>query len=168
VSTDGLRRSFTALLVLSLALFVAGCGQMSNPTYDLGQAGCAPASDATIAAIQQEVTADGSLRNGVSVRSGAGTLVSAELHLHGTSKHDKGDILTWVTHDAGETQFQSVDINARNDSAWADAPITVLAPGARESRACAASNTGKTKAQIQCELEQNEHQIPADRKCNEL
>lgn len=164
----GARRLFAALMVFGLGLVIAGCSQLSNPTYDIGDIGCASASDSTVATIQQKVTADGFLRNGKTVKGPDGTFVSAELHLRGTDKHKKGDILTWITDDLEGDQFFSVDVNARDLSTWPDADVTVTAQGARESRACAQSSAGKTKAQVQCELDQSTGDIPADRECDEL
>lgn len=159
---------FVALIVLGLGLLFAGCSQMSNPTYDIGAIGCATATDATVATIQEKVTADGFLRNAKTVKNGDHTFVSAELHLHGSDKHTKGDILTWVTPDATGTDFSSVDVNAQQDSSWPHSDLVVTAPGARESRACANASAGKTKAQVQCELDQASGDIPADRKCGDL
>ncbi|MFI5045619.1 MAG: hypothetical protein ACHQIG_01030 [Acidimicrobiia bacterium] len=163
----GARRYAAALMVLG-SLLLAGCSQMSNPTYDLNAVGCAASSDQTLATIQQKVTADGSLRNGKQVTAGDQIFVSAELHLRSDKRHDKGDILTWVTKDPAGSDFFSVDVNARDDSKWPPADITVTAPGARESRACSRASAGKTKAQIQCELDQASGDIPADRNCGDL
>jgi hypothetical protein len=159
------RRSFAALIVLGLGLALAGCAQLQNPTYDVGKIGCGTAPDKTIATIQEKVTANGFLRNGKVLTEGGNTFVSAELHLRTDDRHAKGDVLTWVTTDVNGNDFFSVDVNARDDSSWPDADINVTAPGARESRACAEATAGKTKAQIKCEQDQSQGQVPADLNC---
>ena len=142
---------------------------MSNPTYDINDIGCGTTSDETIAVIQEKITTDGNLRNGKQVKAGGQTFVergAAPAHRRSRTTRatsSRGSPTTWPG-----AQFLSVDVNARDDSSWPDADITVTAPGARESRACAASSSGKTKAQIQCELDQASGDIPADRKCDEL
>ena len=104
-------------------------------------------------AIQQKLTAQGKLRNGKMVHLKSGPyFVSAEIHLDSDAPHDKGDIATWATDDIKSTdEFQSVDVHAREESTWPHASLDVTADGAIESRACVGLNTGKTKAQIQCE-----------------
>jgi len=166
----GLRRHMAAWIMCACAGFaLAGCSQMSNPTYDLGDLGCASSSIATIKAIQAKVTADGTLRNGKQVRADDGQVfVSAELHLRSDDPHDKGDILTWVTDDVESNEFFSVDVNARDESSWPDAKVDVTAQGARESRACVGPSLGKTPAQIQCEIEQSSGDVPGDRNCEDL
>src|SRR5262245_25370488 len=141
---------------------------MSNPSYDLEKVVCANTSEATLTTLQSKIEVDGQLRNGKVVKSGSQSFVSAELHLDGKDRHEKGDILTWVTDDLEGSEFFSVDINAREDSSWPDADVTVTAPGARESRACVAPSTGKTPAQVQCELDQSSGQIPTDMDCEDL
>jgi len=166
----GLRRFAAASVAGVCAVFaLAGCSQMSNPTYDLGNLGCASSSIATVKTIQSKVTADGTLRNGKQVRADDGQVfVSAELHLRSDDRHAKGDILTWVTDDVESGEFFSVDVNARDDSSWPDAKVDVTAQGARESRACVGPSLGKTPAQIQCENDQNSGDIPGDRNCEDL
>ena len=164
----GVRRSSAALMVLGFVLLAAGCSQMSNPTYDVGDLGCASAPVATVKVIQEKLTADGNLRNAKTVPAADGVFVSAELHLRTDDKDAKGDILTWITDDLDGDQFFSVDVNAREESTWPAADITVTEPGARESRACAQGAAGKSKARVQCELDQSAGEIPADRECDEL
>ena len=127
---------------------VAGCG---NPQQSVRH--CQGAPEESIVAIQQKVTAQGKLRNGKMVHLKSGPyFVSAEIHLDSDASHDKGDIATWATDDIKSTdEFQSVDVHAREESTWPHASFDVTADGAIESRACVGLNTGKTKAQIQCE-----------------
>jgi hypothetical protein len=134
-----------ALVVLSGFPILAGCG---NPTASVSR--CLGASDATVAAIQDRLT----LRNGKMVkplRPNGYTMVSAELHPTGADKQDKGDILTWAARDVALGQFESVDVNARDDSGWPHASFGVSKDGVIESRACTGLNLGKTKAQLECE-----------------
>ena len=165
----GLRRFAAAAVAFVSLTFAAGCSQMANPTYDLQDVGCTTSTPATIKTLQSKVTSDGKLRNGKQVRATNGDVfVSAELHLATDDKHDKGDILTWVTHNIDNGDFFSVDVNARDDSTWPDADIDVTAQGARESRACVAPNLGKTPAQIRCEADQSTGNVPADFNCEDL
>jgi hypothetical protein len=170
VSRMGGPRWFAAALgVILIAACLGGCSQMSNPSYDVAEIGCEGASDATVRTIQARLTVDGTLRNGkqLASRDTLRTFVSAELHLRGDEAHADGDILTWVTDDVGGREFASVDVNARDDSSWPHAEGDVRASGARESRACVSPSRGKTRAQVQCELDQASGEIPADRKCDE-
>ena len=167
----GVRRWSAALIVVGFVLLaglLAGCSQMKNPSYDLGSLGCGTATPDTLATIQTKVTADGTLRNGKVITVGGQSFVSAELHRRTDQPHEKGDILTWVTKDLAGDSYSSVDINARQDSDWPDADITVTAPGARESRACTATVTGKTRAQLKCETDKSNGSVPIDRDCSKL
>jgi hypothetical protein len=168
----GSRRLAAALATLVGIGALAGCAQMKNPTFDVGAAGCVGASDATIKTISEKLTVDGKLRNGKQVGAPGSddVFVSAELHLDGDDPHDKGDILTWTTSDVESSEFQSVDVNAREDSSWPHADVDVRADGARESRACTGLSTGKTKAQIQCEQDEanGEVNLPGGKECKDL
>jgi hypothetical protein len=164
----GRRRLAAALVAFGCAILVAGCSQMSNPTYDLQDVGCSTTDLAVVDEIGTRLTADGKLRNGRQVTSGDSIFVSAELHLRDDDRHTKGDVLTWVTDDVESGQFASVDIGARDDSTWPPADVDVTAPGARESRACVGPSLGKTPAQIQCEQDELQGGIPQDRDCEDL
>ena len=144
---------------------------MSNPTYDLSKSGCKGTSAATLRAIQDKVHADGVLRNGRQIVRSDRRFVTAELHLRTDDKHHKGQLLTWVTTGPSDSEFHSVDVSARDYSSWPAADIDVRADGARESRACATTDLGKTKAQVECERETNNNSgVPAagGRDCGEL
>ena len=124
-------------------------------------------------AIQQKLTANGKLRNGKLVHLRGGPyFVSAEIHLEDDDAHDKGDIATWATDDIKSTDaFQSVDVHAREESTWPPSPLDVTADGAIESRACVGLNTGKTKAQIQCEQDEASGEgvaLPSGKDCGDL
>jgi hypothetical protein len=114
------------------------------------------------------------LRNGKMVRlKGAPyTFVSAEMHLADDEPHDKGDIATWATKDIKSSDgYLSVDVHAREDSTWRPAPFKVTADGAIESRACTGLNTGKTRAQIDCEQRQSSGEnvaLPQGKDCSDL
>jgi hypothetical protein len=173
VSPMGGSRRLAAALAMVVGIGVlAGCSQMSNPTYDVGAVGCSGVSDATLHTIGEKLTVDGRLRNGKSVKSPTSKdiYVSAELHLASAQPHDKGDILTWVTTDPEGSDFKSVDVHAREDSSWPHADVDVRAEGARESRACAELSAGKTKAQIQCERDQANGSVslPGGKSCSDL
>jgi hypothetical protein len=171
VSRMGGRRRVAAALAAFVAIAIlAGCSQMSNPTYDVSEAGCTGSSDETIRTIQERLDAPGKLRNGKQVPSGDDIFVSAELHLRTDDKHDEGDILTWVTTDVAGNEFFSVDVHAREESSWPGADLDVRAPGARESRACTGLNVGKTKAQLQCEQDEasGDVALPGGRECDDL
>ncbi len=63
------------------------------------------------------------------------TFVSAELHPASDAKHDKGDIATWATTDVkSATDFLSVDVHAREESTWPDAPFNVTEDGRHRIR----------------------------------
>lgn len=168
----GSRRLAAALCVVVVLGALAGCSQMTNPTYDVGAIGCTGAADATLRTIGEKLTVDGALRNGKAVKAptGGDIYVSAELHLRSDQRHDKGDILTWVTTDLEGSDFSSVDVHAREDSSWPHADVDVRAAGARESRSCTALSVGKTKAQLKCEQdEQNSDvNVPGDLNCSDL
>jgi len=168
----GARRIGASLAAIVGFGVLAGCSQMSNPTYDLVASGCAGASDETILTIQEHLEAPGKLRNGKLVRSPeSGTVfVSAELHLRSDEKHDSGDILTWSTDDVAGNEFFSVDVHAREESSWPHADVDVRAAGARESRACTGLSRGKTRAQIQCEQDSvtGDVVLPTGKDCGDL
>jgi hypothetical protein len=168
----GSRRLAAALTMVVGIGVLAGCSQMSNPSYDVGAAGCTGTSDATVKTIGEKLTVDGKLRNGKTVKATTGDdlFVSAELHLATDDPHDKGDILTWVTTDLEGSEFKSVDVHAREDSSWPHADVDVRAEGARESRACSRLSVGKTKAQIKCEQDEanGEVNLPGGKKCSDL
>ena len=96
----------------------------------------------------------------------------AQIHLEDDDAHDKGDIATWATDDIKSTDaFQSVDVHAREESTWPPSPLDVTADGAIESRACVGLNTGKTKAQIQCEQDEASGEgvaLPSGKDCGDL
>jgi hypothetical protein len=148
--------------------FVAGCG---NPTQSVRH--CVGAPDDTIATIQEKVNGAQKLRNGkmVHLKGAEYTFVSAELHPASDDPHDKGDIATWATTDINGTEFLSVDVHALEESTWPPADFKVTEDGAIESRACTGLNTGKTKAQIQCEADRSAGenvQLPAGKDCSDL
>jgi len=152
----------------SLAL-LAGCG---NPTQSVQH--CIGAPDSAVLAIQQKFTAKGKLRNGkmVHLEGAPETFISAEIHLDSDAKHDKGDIATWATRDLNSTtDFQSVDVHARENSTWPHAAFDVTTAGAIESRACTGLNRGKTAAELRCEQEQesgNNVALPKGKDCSDL
>jgi hypothetical protein len=157
----------TAVALACIAA-IAGCG---NPQQSVRH--CQGAPEESILAIQQKFTAKGKLRNGKMVHLKSGPyFVSAEIHLYSDAPHAKGDIATWATDDIKSTDtFQSVDIHAREESTWPHASFTVTADGAIESRACVGLNTGKTRAQIQCEQRQSSGDnvaLPAGKSCSDL
>jgi hypothetical protein len=144
----GLLASLATTTIAVCILATTACSEMSNPTYDLVHVGCQGTTDSAVHVLQQRVTADGQLRNAHQVTTGDRTFVSAELHRRSEDPHSKGDILTWVTNDIASGRFLSVDVNARDDSAWPHATLDVTAPGARESRGCVVPTRGKTPAQL--------------------
>jgi hypothetical protein len=157
-----------AIAGLSLA---AGCG---NPKQSVQH--CVGAPEETVSAIQQKIkpSADAKLRNGKSVhlKGSDYTFVSAELHLDSDAPHDKGEIATWATKDIKSSDgFLSVDVHAREESTWPPAPFKVTEPGAIESRACTGLNTGKTRAQIDCEQRESSGEnvaLPQGKDCSDL
>ena len=167
------RRTATRLLLL-VALIVPAAAACGNPTQSVQN--CVGTSDSVLSAIQQGMKpgADATLRNGRSVQVPGSdtTFVSAELHLGSDARHDKGDIATWATNDIkSKDGFMSVDVHAREDSTWPHASFTVTKDGAIESRACAALNRGKTKAQIDCEQQKNSGAVvalPDGKDCSDL
>jgi hypothetical protein len=154
-----------------IAALLPACG---NPTQSVQN--CVSAPDRVISAIQQRVkpNSDATLRNGrmVHLHGSATTFVSAELHVRSDDRHHKGDVATWATDDTTSGDgFVSVDVHAREESAWPHARFGVTKNGALESRACAALNAGKTKAQIDCEQRQNSGQgiqLPGGKDCSDL
>lgn len=167
-------RRVAAVVVLAVAvasLTFAACG---NPKQSVQH--CVGAAEETVLAIQQKVKPDAKakLRNGKMVRlKGADyTFVSAEMHLDEDAPHDKGDIATWATKDIKDSDgFLSVDVHAREDSTWPHAPFKVTEEGAIESRACTGLNTGKTRAQIDCEQRQSSGEnvaLPKGKDCSDL
>ena len=160
-----------AALAVALATVAVACGNHKQSVQH-----CVGASDEVVSAIQQRVkpSANAKLRNGKTVHlKGADyTFVSAELHLESDAPHDKGDIATWATKDiASSDGFLSVDVHAREDSTWPPAPFKVTEPGAIESRACTGLNTGKTRAQLDCEQRQSSGEnvgLPQGKDCSDL
>lgn len=161
-------------LLLVAAIVVPVLSACGNPTQAVQN--CVGTSDTVTRAIQQGMKpeARATLRNARSVQVPGSntTFVSAELHLDSDSAHDKGDIATWATNDvASGDGFLSVDVHAREDSTWPHAPFGVTKNGAIESRACASLNTGKTKAQIDCEQRKNSGNnvaLPDGKDCSDL
>ncbi len=94
------------------------------------------------------------------------------MHLQSDAPHDKGDIATWATRDIkSSSDFLSVDVHAREDSTWPHAPFNVTEDGAIESRACTGLNTGKTRAQLDCEQRQSSGEnvgLPKGKDCSDL
>ncbi len=168
----GSRRLAAALTMVVGIGVLAGCSQMSNPSYDVGASGCSGTTDATLHTIGEKLTIDGKLRNGKQVKAPTGDdiFVSAELHRVTDDPHDKGDILTFVTTDPAGSEFKSVDVHAREDTTWPHADVDVRVEGARESRACTELSVGKTKAQIKCEQDQanNDAGVGANKNCSDL
>jgi hypothetical protein len=157
-----------AAVALATLGVLTGCG---NPQQSVRN--CKGAPEETVLAIQQKLTASGKLRNGkmVQLAGSPNTFISAEIHLDENDGHDKGDIATWATTDINSTEgFRSVDVHAREESTWPPAPFKVTEDGVIESRACTGLNTGKTKAQIQCEQDEasGEVQLPSDKDCSDL
>jgi hypothetical protein len=165
-------RRIAAVAAAAVALAcIAGLSACGNPQQSVRH--CQGAPEESVLAIQQKVTAQGKLRNGklVHLKNGP-SFVSAEIHLESDAAHDKGDIATWATDDIKNTdEFQSVDVHAREESTWPHASFDVTADGAIESRACVGLNTGKTKAQIQCEQDRSSGegvQLPSGKDCSDL
>ncbi|MEX1008337.1 MAG: hypothetical protein WD271_10895 [Acidimicrobiia bacterium] len=137
---------------------------------------CIGAPDEAISAIQGKIEPDAKakLRNGkmVHLKGADYTFVSAELHLDDDAPHDKGEIGTWATTDIKSSDgFLSVDVHAREDSTWPHAPFKVTEDGAIESRACTSLNTGKTRAQLECEQQQSSGEnvvLPEGKDCSDL
>jgi hypothetical protein len=156
------------LLLASVVL--VGCGQMSNPEYDLSSVRCEGAPASVISAIEAELRVDGTLRNGKQATGRGTTFVSVELHRADEDRHDSGDILTFASADPDLGEFLAVDVNARDDTTWPHAPVDVRAEGARESRGCVRPSLGKTKEQIACEQDQTDDnvQIGLTEDCSEL
>lgn len=158
-----------SVALLSVAGLSSGCSQLRNPEYDLTSAGCTRSSADTLAAIASRLSAPGTLRNGAQLRGRDGsTFVSAEIWRSTADEDSSGDILTWVTDDPTTGQFDAVDVHARDDSDWPPAAIDVTAPGARESRACASVNVGKTEAEVDCEDSKANGQVAVDVDCGDL
>jgi hypothetical protein len=175
VRRRGGRGRIAAVGSLAVALagltFAAGCG---NPKQSVQH--CVGAPETAISAIQEKIKPDAKvkLRNGkmVHLKGADYTFVSAELHAQSDAPHDKGDIATWATKDVTSSDgFVSVDVHAREDSTWPQASFKVTEPGAIESRACTGLNTGKTRAQIDCEQRQSSGEnvgLPKGKDCSDL
>ena len=165
-------RRIAAVAAAAVALTsIAGLAACGNPQQSVRH--CQGAPEESVLAIQQKVTAKGKLRNGKLVHLRGGPyFISAEIHLESDDAHDKGDIATWATDDIKSTDaFESVDVHAREESTWPGSPLDVTADGVIESRACVGLNTGKTKAQIQCEQDQASGegvQLPSGKDCSDL
>jgi hypothetical protein len=71
---------------------------------------------------------------------GTGFFVSAERIRPGRPRGAKGRILTWHTNDATEagSDYESVDVSARQYSTWPHSTLEVEAPGALNNRTCVA------------------------------
>jgi hypothetical protein len=158
-------------VALASLTFAAGCG---NPKQSVQH--CVGAPEEALIAIKEKIkpAAKVKLRNGkmVHLTGNDYTFVSAELHPQSDAPHDKGDIATWATKDvAGGEGFVSVDVHAREDSTWPHASFNVTADGAIESRACTGLNTGKTRAQIECEQRESSGEgvaLPQGKDCSDL
>lgn len=155
-------------------IVASGCSLMSNPKYDLSNAGCQDAPDIVIKVIEAKLTVAGNLRNGKEIK-GSGdsegyTFVSAELHRNGDKRHRKGDILTLTSKNPDQGDFLAVDTNARDQSSWQSGGFDVRVNGARESRGCTALYQGKTKAQVECERNRatDDFQLPNGERCSDL
>jgi hypothetical protein len=159
----------TAAVALAGVSFLAGCG---NPTQSVKR--CQGAADDVTLAIQKKLTTKGKLRNTKLVHPEGVpyTFISSEIHRDSEAPHDKGDIATWATKDVKSANgFLSVDEHAREESKWPVAPFKVTKDGAVESRACTGLNTGKTRAQIECEQRQASGegvQLPQGKDCSDL
>jgi hypothetical protein len=170
--TGGTRR-VAALAVGPIAfasvVVLTACG---NPTQSVRH--CVGAPDEAVQAIQEKLTAPGKLRNGkmVHLKGSPYSYLSAEIHLDENDRHDKGDIATWATKDVKSPQgFLSVDVHAREESTWPHASFTVTREGVIESRACTGLNTGKTKAQLECEQRESSGEnvpLPGGKDCGDL
>lgn len=122
------------LVVAFLAAAATGCG---GPQPDTSA--CSPADDRLVAAAQERLNVDGSLRHGHVVRSedSGRTLFSAELALEEDIWSTEGDILTWVVLDEQQPRLAAVDEGAREASAWPPADFTVADDdGVVTSRGC--------------------------------
>jgi len=173
VRRRGGTRPVAALAVAVIAF--AGVGVLTacgNPTQAVRH--CVGAPEEAVLAIQEKLTAPGKLRNGkmVHLKGSPYSFVSAEIHLDDDDPHDKGDIATWATQDVKSPDgFVSVDVHAREESTWPHASFTVTTEGAIESRACTGLNTGKTKAQLDCEQRQSSGEnvpLPSGKDCSDL
>ena len=166
-------------MLVAVAMVAAGftfvaCG---NPETEV--TGCTGTSPDVVDAISAKLHKDvGRLRNAHQFSKGTGgiTFITAELHDPDKGKareqrHDKGDLLTWATRDVKSGRFESVDEHARTDSSWPASSFDVRKPGAYESRACTDISRGKTKAQIECEQQQNDQGgvgLPGAKDCGDL
>jgi hypothetical protein len=139
------------LALAGCAALLSSCSNPSVPNAELNQ--CTGTSDSVANAISQKLDKNaGHLRNVKQVTHQGITFISAELHAPGDKKHDKGDILTWAADTPKDpTDFTSVDVHAREKSAWPGAKFDVRKAGAYASRACTDITRGKTKAQVECE-----------------
>jgi hypothetical protein len=173
VGRRGGTRRVAAFAAAAVALASVGvltaCG---NPTQAVRH--CVGAPEEAVQAIQQKLTAPGKLRNGkmVHLKGSDYSYVSAEIHLDDDDAHDKGDIATWATRDVKSAEdFVSVDVHAREDSTWPHASFTVTRDGVIESRACTGLNTGKTRAQLDCEQRESSGEnvpLPSGKDCSDL
>ena len=160
------RGALTAAALVAVGAVGGGCG---NPTQSTSR--CIGPPDGALEDIEAQLTTDGELRNGslVQPEDGQFSLLSAEVHRRDDEPHDKGDIATWAIDDTGT--YVAVDVVARDVSAWPDAPFTVSADGAVESRACTDVNRGKTPAQVECERDVasgDDVALPANTDCSDL
>jgi hypothetical protein len=173
VGRKGGTRRIAAFGVAAVALasfgVLSACG---NPTQSVRH--CVGAPEEAVLAIQQKLTAPGKLRNGkmVHLKGSDYSYLSAEIHLDENDRHDKGDIATWATKDVKSADgFLSVDVHAREESTWPPASFTVTEDGVIESRACTGLNTGKTKAQLECEQRESSGEnvpLPSGKDCSDL
>jgi hypothetical protein len=149
---------------------LSGCVQeLSEPSYDLVKAGCAGAPAALLSTAQTKLTVPGTLRNASIAPGDDGyTFLTAELWRRAQDEHRKGDLLTFASK-SGDDQLLAVDQNARTDTSWPGAPFGVEARGGRESRACANTKRGTTRAQAHCEAQQSgQGLLPGTKKCSAL
>ena len=138
-----------AAVALTCLAVIAACG---NPQQSVRH--CQGAPEESILAIQEKVTArrEASQRKDGAPRRAGPTSSAPRSTSSPTTRTTRATSRTWATDDIKSTdEFQSVDVHAREESTWPHAPFDVTADGAIESRACVGLNTGKTKAQIQCE-----------------
>lgn len=123
---------------VGLALVALGLTACKSPSPSAEGSGCARASQDVVAALQERLEVEGTLRHAFVVPSASGVrFVSAERLL--ADEHtadDKGDILTWAMTDEQADAFVAVDEKARNESSWPEGEFNVTTDGAMESRGC--------------------------------